>query len=346
MLSWNQITSEAVPTAHKNVFCINQEVLDYMEIFPVGFYVWTTKIYLKSNIVKIGQTEFGVRRPGEVLGNGTGIVGDIYILHWFPSECAKEKNYDQRVIHSTLNKNPKFKWLKTHSAGKEFTQLQENIELYDLFDEIVDILGKDIYKKSVQVTSWQLKMINSLGSDLNDGHKVIVAELSARFGKTLTFLLLFLMCDVQVMVVSTYFNSALSSFKQEISKYEEFTNFTSIRINDPDFETKFEQSLKLGKKIIVLQSLHQSKNGLKNAKIISQVQDKIVIVDEADFGSHKKRQRDLIDKTCNGSPLILATGTGADLAATGRNVNSFHSITYLDMMMIRQTDFELSTVAA
>jgi len=346
MFSWNQIVSKAVPTAHKNVYCINQEVLDYMEEFPIGFYVWTTEIYLASNIVKIGQTQFGVRRPGEVLGNSTGIVGDIYILKWFPSDCAKEKNYDQRVIHTTLNKNPKFKWLKADSAGKEFIELQKNTELCDLFDEIVDILGKNITKKSVQVTSWQLQMINAIGKDLNEGRKVIVAELSARFGKTLTFLILFLMCDVQVMVISTYFNSALSSFKQEILKYEEFANFISIRINDPEFETKFEQSLKSGKKIVVLQSLHKSKNGSKNAEILSRIQDKIVVVDEADFGSHKKLQRDLVDKTCNRSPLILTTGTGADIAATGRNVNSFHSITYLDMLMIRQTDSELSTAAA
>lgn len=346
MLSWNQIISEAVPTAHKNVYCINQEVLDHMKESPIGFYEWTTEIYSKSNTVKVGQTQFGLRRPGEVLGNSTGIVGDICILDWFPSDCAKEKNYDQRVIHSTLNKNPKFKWLKTHSAGKEFIELQENTELCDLSDAIVDILGDNISKKSVQVTSWQLQMINVIGKDLNEGHKVIVAELSARFGKTLTFLLLFLMCDIQVMVISTYFNSALSSFKQEISKYEEFANFISIRINDPEFETKFEESLKSGKKIVVLQSLHKSKNGSKNAEILSQIQDKIVVVDEADFGSHKKLQRDLVDKTCNGSPLILATGTGADIAATGRNVNSSHSITYLDMLMIRQTDQELSTSAA
>lgn len=346
MLSWNQIITDSVPTSHKNVFCVNQELLDYMEEFPVGFYVWTTETYFNSKIVKIGQTQFGVRRPKEVLGNGTGIVGNIYILNWFPSDCAKQKNYDQNVIHTSLNKNSNFKWLKEHSAGKEFQQLLKNTELSDLFDEIVDILGNDIVKKSVSVTSWQRYMINALGKDLSEGHKVIVAELSARFGKTLTFLLLFLLCDVQVMVVSTYFNSALSSFKQEISKYEEFGNFVAIRINDPEFKTKFNQSLKSGKKIVVLQSLHQSKVGLNNSEILSQIQDKIVVVDEADFGSHKKRQRDLIDKTCNGSPLILTTGTGADIASTGRNVNSFHSITYLDMLMMRGTDLELSTVSA
>ena len=341
MFSWNQITAEAVATSRRNVLCMNQEVLDDMEEFPVGFYVWTTKEYWKSNIVKIGQTELAVRR----LGQFTGICGNVLVLNWFPSNCAKEKNYDQRVILHKLNTNKNFKWLK-ESVGKEFLELQKNVELSDLFDEIVNILGNSISRKDVKVTSWQLQIINAIGKDLNEGCKVIVVELSARFGKTLTFLLLFMRCKKQVLVVSTYFNSALSSYNKEIFKYNQFKDYTLIRTSDSEFEDKFDQALKSGKKIVVLQSLHKSKNGLKNVEILSQFEDKIVVVDEADFGSHKKSQRDLIDKTCNESPLILATGTGADVAATGRNVNSFHSRTYIDMLMMKETDFELSTAAA
>lgn len=336
---------EAVMTAHINVYCMTQDILDEMEKFPVGFYMWTTKIYFESGIVKIGQTQFGVRRPKEVLGNGTGVVGDIYILAWFPSEKAKIKNYDQDVIHSYLNKNPKFKWLKNHSAGKEFQELQKNATFEELYENILEVLKDDLTKDNVEQTIWQHEIVNALGNDLINGKKTILAELSARFGKTIAFLLLFLQYDVPVMVAATYFNSALFSFLKEISRFYEFENFVTLRINDLEFQEKFNQYIADGKKVVVLQSLHKSKIGFENSVFLSDFHQKIVVVDEADFGAHTPKQRSLIDMTCNGCPLILATGTGVNIAATGRQIDSFHSITYFDMIMMRETDSELSTAA-
>jgi len=345
MLSWNQITSETVVTSHPNVLCLNQVLLDEMNKFPIGFYVWTTQLYFEKKIVKIGQTQFGVRRPKEVLGNSTGIVGDIYILAWFPSEKATEKNYDQRVIHPHLNKNKNFKWLKDHSAGKEFQELQKDATLEELYESIYQVLGNNLTRDNVQQTIWQNEIVNAIGNDLVNGKKTILAELSARFGKTIAFLLLFLQYDVPVMVVATYFNSALFSFLKEVSRYYEFENFVTLRINDLEFKEKFTECIANGKKIVVLQSLHQSKIGFENSVFLSDFHEKIVVVDEADFGAHTPKQRSLIDLTSNGCPLILATGTGSDIAATGRKIDSFHSITYPDMLMMSRTDYELSTAS-
>jgi hypothetical protein len=174
---------------------------------------------------------------------------------------------------------------------------------------------------------------------LGEGKKKIMAELAARFGKTLEYLSLFVASKYKVMVVGTYYLTALSSFEKEVCRYKEFSDFVVLELGSETFEEDFEYNLNQNKKIVVLVSLcgdkevdHSVRN--QNAYIIEQFSNKITIIDEADYGAHTESCVPFVNRIGHGAPVILTTGTNSERArGFHTDVDAFFRVTYLDMLM-------------
>ena len=337
--SFEQLFEDSIKSDKNGVYYVNefvkQKALDH-----VGFYLYTDKNEYGIHSYKFGQTEHGVveRLCGQ---RSASTTEKFLILDWYPSNLATIDKYDQKILRDLHNQG---KCILRHVLDKEVTAREWAVFSDDNPQEIIrDHLNKienGLNRKTLELTIWQIEAIDRLYSMLNNGqtNMKIIAELAARFGKTLTFLALFHYQNHRVMVVATYYLTALNSFKNEVVRYKEFENFEVLDLAYNDFQESYNSLINQGKKIIVIASLCGDKekdNTVRNqnADFISKVVDKIVVVDEADYGSHTESCVHFVNKLGKNSPIILTTGTNSERAANNHKIDGLIKVTYLDMQM-------------
>ncbi len=335
ILIWNQMMSYAVPSHKKGVLYLNQEIKDIAERYPCGFYQFTKLSAFLKKEYKCGQTE--KHAADRVHEQRTASEREDYlIVGWIPSDLAKNKSEDQRILLELHNqKKCTLGTILESRTSKEWAVFPNNNP-----EEVWrDYLGNNAKKLDLGLTIWQLEAMDQIFSFLGEGKKKIMAELAARFGKTLEYLAMFLAVQHKVMVVGTYYLTALSSFKKEVNRYNEFSNFIVLELNSDTFQKDFAQGLKEDKKIVVLASLcgdkevdHTVRN--QNAQFVETFLDKITIIDEADYGAHTKSCVPFVNRIGHGAPVILTTGTNSERAkGEHSSVDAFLRVTYLDMLM-------------
>lgn len=340
---YQELLSQAVPSGRKGVLYLNQTVKDIAEQYPCGFYQFTKLSAFLKNEYKCGQTEkYAADRVHEQ--RTASEREDYVIVGWIPSDLAKKKSEDQRILLELHNqKKCTLGSILESRTSKEWAVFPDNNP-----EEIWrDCLGNSAKKFDLGLTVWQLQTLDMFFDFLGQSKKKIMAELAARFGKTLLYLALFLAVKHKVMVVGSYYLTALSSFKKEVSLYKEFSNFVTLDLGSENFEEKFNLYLKEDKKIVVIASLcgdkevdHTVRN--QNAKFIENFTDKITVIDEADFGAHTKSCVPFVNRIGHGAPVILTTGTNSERAkGEHNNVDAFFKITYLDMIMKAGTKLEI-----
>lgn len=203
----------------------------------------------------------------------------------------------------------------------------------DLLANVVQEIGGEVESFSFIPTSWQRKSIEFVANSLSSGKTTLMLELAARFGKTGTLLLLFDYSDAKVLVVANYFKSVNTSFADTILR--SFADrMRWLDIAEDDFSEKLDGYLTQGFKVVIGAALHNKAQLSKRIEKISSVPDRIVVVDEADFGSHTKAQFDKVSALRVDSPLLLMTGTNADRAVSKHKIDASLSITYFDMLLM------------
>ena len=202
----------------------------------------------------------------------------------------------------------------------------------DLITEVVDRLGGDVQLKQFIPTTWQRRAIGFVANALAAGKSTLMLELAARFGKTGTSLSLFDYSSADVMVIANYVKTVNSSFGNTV------VDFFSDRMVYVDSASegakdKIDAAIAAGKKVVVACSLHKSAKLNDRIEMIRGYGNRMVFVDEADFGAHTKAQVAKVNDLREGVPLILMTGTGADLAAATHKIDAIHTTTYFDMLL-------------
>jgi len=168
--------------------------------------------------------------------------------------------------------------------------------------------------------------------------RVQVQELCARFGKTPWLLTLFKRSSKQVMVVTSYWLGALSSFEKDIARFSSFEDMVLVDTRDDNYSVTLQENINNGKKVVVLVSLCGNgvdKHETKKSELLPLANiDKLVGVDEADFGAWQPQQVRLLEYLIrDNDQVILMSGTGGERAATNIKVDHFNSITYFDMLV-------------
>jgi len=334
-LSWDQRLQDAIPSSKKGIFYASEEIKLLISLNPVGFYQYTKPSAYYKKDYKCGQS--GVNVLDRIADQRGASEREPYLIVGFvPSDLALRDSEDKRILNELHDKE-----ICTLSHRIDSTRSTKEWAMYpnDNPEEIwIDYLKNDIKKVDAKLTIWQEEALDKFISLLDEGKQKIMAELAARFGKTLLYLALFDHLSEQVMVIGSYYLTALSSFKKEICRYEQFTNFVVLNLYSDTFQSDFSYNFAQGKKIVVMVSLCGDKNGNSlrndNARFLSKISNKITVIDEADYGAHTKSCVPFVNLIGKGAPIILTTGTNSERAKGEHNdVDAFFKVTYLDMLM-------------
>ena len=334
-LIWDQFFQGAISSSKKGVFFASEEIGNDIAKNPIGFYQYTKPSAYENKEYKCGQS--GVNVLDRIADQrGAGEREPYLIVGFVPSDLALKDSEDQRILNELHDKE-----ICTLSHRIDSTRSAKEWAVYpnDNPGEIwTYYLSNDIKKVDAKLTIWQQEALDRFISLLDEGKQKIMAELAARFGKTLLYLSTFDHLDAQVMVVGSYYLTALSSFRKEVCKYRQFENFVVLDLYSDTFQADFSFNLAQGKKIVVMVSLCGDKNGNSlrndNARFLSKISNKITVIDEADYGAHTKSCVPFVNLIGKGSPIILTTGTNSERAKGEHNdVDAFFKVTYLDMLM-------------
>ncbi len=165
-------------------------------------------------------------------------------------------------------------------------------------------------------------------------------ELAPRFGKTswiITLLdRLFKEGYSKLCVLPSYWLSSLSSFQKEIGDWYGFDEMIYLVKRGDDIKSVLKEHY--GKRMIVVEASLHNPNFKKIFKPISKLpkREKITIMDEADFGTWKHSQKELIDfLRCRIN--VYMSGTGSMRMASGlKNLdNRIIQFSYTDMLLTR-----------
>ena len=178
-----------------------------------------------------------------------------------------------------------------------------------------------------------------------DNH-VVLAELCARFGKTIWSGAVAVEHGADIVVVASYVKTVFTSFATDLTSFQQFANYAHVDTADADYQEQIESALANGKKVFAYLSLA---NGSKRQERIDYLFDnkikKLLIVDEADFGAHQiKQAQPLIDKLDNLMYTIVMTGTNPERAATHWPIDTIVSVTYPELLIQKKATQNAKTV--
>lgn len=162
---------------------------------------------------------------------------------------------------------------------------------------------------------------------------IIIADLCARFGKTIWSGAVAKEMDVDMIVVAACVKTVFSSFEKDFRSFEQFADYDHIDTQDADYQDQFKKSKK--KKVVYL-SLNEGSNRQSRMDFIfSRQGSKLFIIDEADFAAWTDKKAGPINEkiTKKNVKTILMTGTNSDRAVTHyKNVTPI-SVTYPELLV-------------
>lgn len=187
----------------------------------------------------------------------------------------------------------------------------------------------------VGLSAWQARTIERTMDRMANGHQTIVAELCARFGKTIWSGALIRETGAQLTIIVSYVLTSFSSFEKDLSGYQQFKDMVVIDAADPEYKQVVDAAISNGKQVVVFLSMCKgTKRNDRIKYLFGKKCKRLVIVDEADFGVHKSGQaKPLLDARKKGDTVVLMTGTNADKAATHWPVDDMISVVYPELIM-------------
>lgn len=185
------------------------------------------------------------------------------------------------------------------------------------------------------LSTMQYQVAEETLTAIQNGSRCVLAELCARFGKTLWAGAVFLESDARVCVVASYVKTVFTSFEQDLTSFDQFADVVHVDTADPEYQTKVDNALADNKKVVVYLSMAPGTKRQERIDYLFNLDiQTMLVVDEADFGVHKPGQSqtlvDAIDETVY---TVIMTGTNADKAASIFPVDYFTTVTYPELLI-------------
>ena len=252
------------------------------------------------------------------------------ILHkmWDVTEYAKRKN--------RFGKHQKVDDVIRPVIGHHVAADVHRIEA----DLLIERVNKELIKFGqplpvAGLAQWQASSAENVLAAVAEGKRTIVAELCARFGKTIWSGALVRETNAQVTIVASYVLTSFASFRKDLSSFEQFRDLILVDAGEPDWEDIVTSAIDQGKQAVVFLSM--CSGGRRQDKIdflfdLDVV--RLVVIDEADFGVHRANQSTpLIEARGVQDVVILMTGTNGDKAASIWPVDHYLSVTYPELLI-------------
>lgn len=252
------------------------------------------------------------------------------VLHkmWDVSEYAKHKG--------RFGKHQKIDDVIRPCVGNHVQADVHRIDADTLITRVNRELVKHLQPLPVAgLSAWQARSLEQTLEHIAQGKRTIIAELCARFGKTIWAGAMVRETASPLTIIVSYVLTSFSSFEKDLSSFEQFKNYVVVDTADPDYQKVIDSALAEGRQVVAFLSM--CAGGKRQSKIdylFGKPCDRLVIVDEADFGVHRAGQaKPLIDARGLNDVIVLMTGTNADKAASYWPVDAALSVVYPELIM-------------
>lgn len=268
----------------------------------------------------------------DLFDDGTIVVEMI----WDVTEYAKtkEKFYQNSHVDSLIRKG----------IGRVKQSEVHNMTAEDLVEKVNEILRKEGQPRpEVKLSTAQYDDAVTVLKGIKEGKRRILAELSARYGKTIWSAAVAVESGIPVVVVSSYVLTSFTSFKNDVRKFHQFQDIEIVDSQEKGYQDKVDRFVTEGKQVMVFLSLCNGRgrderiNHLKGIEV-----QKLVFVDEADYGAHKKGQFEALQAMVGDDDvLILMTGTNSDRASSEWDIDLMVSTTYFELLVNKKESMGL-----
>jgi hypothetical protein len=257
---------------------------------------------------------------------------------WDVTEYAKSKErfYPNSHVDNLIRKGiGSVKQSEVHNMGAEV-----------LVEKVNEILRKEKQPRpKVKLSTDQYDDAVTILEGIKKGKRRIIAELCARYGKTIWSSAVSVESEIPVIVVSSYVLTSFTSFKNDVRKFEQFQNIEIVNSEEKDYQDKINRFVKEGKQVMIFLSLCNGRGRDERIKYLKGIKvQKIVFVDEADYGAHKNGQfESLQNMVGEDDVLILMTGTNSDRATSNWDIDMILSTTYFELLVNKKESMDLES---
>ena len=266
----------------------------------------------------------GVRK--DLINSGEIVLDNI----WDVTEYAQSVN--RCYMHGRVDDH-----IRAHVGFRK----EKTGEVHTLSSDELIVRVNEVLKKAnaplpeVGLAQWQYDAAVNVLTAVDQGSNTIVAELCARFGKTIWGGVLTKETGAPLTIIASYVQTVMTSFKKDLSGFDQFRGFVLVDTKDGDYQQQITDGLTQGKQVIALISM--CNGGKRQDRIdflFGQPVNKLVLIDEADFGAHKDKQTiPFKNGRTDDDVVVLMTGMNGDRAASTWNVDHYLSVTYPELVM-------------
>lgn len=260
--------------------------------------------------------------------------GRIKIHHiWNATEYAK--------LHNRFGKHKKVDDLVRKVIGHH---VQADVHAIDA-DTLITRVNKELIKHNqplpvAGLSQNQYMAAENVLESFDNNKKIVLAELTARFGKTIWAGVMVRETDIKLTVIASYVLTSFVSFEKDLTSFEQFRDFELVESGTLNWKEKVDNKLAEGKQVIVFLSMCPGPNRQDKIDFIFGKEiPKLLVIDEADFGVHQiKQSKPLIGATSDVDKVILMTGTNGDRAASIWEVDHYLSVMYTELLAEKHQD--------
>jgi hypothetical protein len=279
------------------------------------------------------RESIGVRK--DLFDDGTIVVSMI----WDVTEVATK--------YGMMDKKSKFDDYVRKQIGRRKGTSGEvhNMDCDTLIDKVNEFLRKEKQSRpEVSLSTAQFDDAITVLDGIDNGKRRILAELAARYGKTIWSSVIAIESGIPVVVVTSYVLTSFTSFKKDIRKYQQFQEIEIIDMSDKNYQLDIKRFIMEGKQVMVFLSLCNGSGREERINFLNNIDtQRLVFVDEADYGAHQKKQFEALKKLVKDNDiLILMTGTNSDRASSEWDIDLMVSTTYFELLVNKKEAFDLA----
>lgn len=214
-------------------------------------------------------------------------------------------------------------------------------EIHRLDADVMALKVNQLLQKNKQplpiagLAQWQYDQAEEVISAIAKGKRTILAELCARFGKTIWAGALSIETNAPLTIVASYVLTSFASFAKDLTGFEQFRDLVVVDSSDPNYAEQIETALKDKRQVVVFLSMvGSSKRQDRIDYLFGLKTPRLVFVDEADFGAHTQNQADpFIAAQGERDVVVLMTGTNGERAVGNWVIDHYLGTTYAELLM-------------
>lgn len=305
-------------------------------------YLWYEK---NGNEIKYGDrwVSAGIDPVFDIFGYVPKSMGRRSDLFTITGDAQLYKIWDATELAKSVNKFRPNGKIDDFIRGKVFPKISRRgkTDAHDLshtdatkrVDAYFSKLNQD--KPVAHLSTAQYNETKLIIDAYNEGYRRFIAEHCPRFGKTIQCLAVPTELQFKLIIVASYVNTSYRSFENDITTFDQFKHYVYVDSRSRTYKEQIEQAFSENKPVIVYVSLTQSKNRSSRFEyLFSLPYQRYCIIDEADYGAHRKGQYDVISNNINENDVLyLMTGTNSDRAVSEWTIDFMTATTYFELLV-------------